>query len=329
MSVLVTGGAGYIGSHTVRQLRGRGDDVVVIDSLRTGHREAVGDAVLIVGTVSDGELVSRVLRDHDVSSIIHFAGLKNPGDSMVDPGGYFRENVGGTLTLLDAACDAGIDRIVFSSSCSVYGTPTVLPVDESAPLQPESPYGQSKLMGEQMLAWFDRCRSLRSVSLRYFNASGASADAEIGEDWDVTRNLVPLVMKGTLGRGPAVKVFGTDYPTPDGTAIRDYVHVDDLADAHLRALDHLAAGGTNTAVNLGTGRGSSVQDILDATERISGRPVPREYADRRPGDPSIVYAANAYAWDLLGWAPRHDLDQIIESAWNWHSRHPDGFARAA
>ena len=329
MSVLVTGGAGYIGSHTVRQLRARGDDVVVIDSLRTGHREAVGDAPLVVGTVSDEVLVSRVLREHEVTAIIHFAALKNPGESMVDPGGYFRENVGGTLTLLDAACDAGIDRIVFSSSCSVYGTPTELPVDESAPLRPESPYGQSKLMGEQMLEWFDRCRNLRSISLRYFNASGASATTAIGEDWDVSQNLIPLVMKGTLGRGPAVKVFGTDYPTPDGTAIRDYVHVDDLADAHLRALDHLASGGATAAVNLGTGNGSSVQEILDATERISGRPVPREYTDRRPGDPVAVYADNAYARDLLGWAPRAGLEQIIASAWNWHSHHPDGFTRAA
>jgi UDP-glucose-4-epimerase GalE len=327
--VLVTGGAGYIGSHTVRQLRARGDDVVVIDSLRTGHPSAVGDAVLVVGSISDGELVSRVLREHEVTDIIHFAGLKNPGDSMADPGEYFRVNVAGTLTLIDAACNAGIDRFVFSSSCSVYGTPATLPVDESAPLHPESPYGQSKLMGEQILAWFEQCRGLRSVSLRYFNASGAAADRSIGEDWDATRNLVPLVMKAALGRGPAVKVFGTDYPTPDGTAVRDYVHVDDLAGAHLLALDRLATGGGSATVNLGTGRGASVQEVLDTTERVAGRVVPRAYTARRPGDPVAVYADNRAAMELLGWAPRFDLEAIIASAWRWHSSHPDGFRRAA
>ena len=240
MSVLVTGGAGYIGSHTVRKLVERGDDVVVLDSLRTGHRAAVGDCPLVVGSVTDAALVAQVLADHAVTSVIHFAGLKNPGESIEHPVRYFRENVTGTLTLLDAMAGAGIETFVFSSSCSVYGTPSTLPVDEAAPLQPESPYGESKRMGEDLLTWFGRCHGIRSISLRYFNAAGAAADASIGETWEQTHNLIPLVIAAALGRRGPVKVFGTDYPTPDGTAIRDYVHVDDLADAHLLALDHLA-----------------------------------------------------------------------------------------
>lgn len=319
MVILVTGGAGYIGSHTVRQLRARGDDVVVLDSLRTGNRHAVGDAHLVVGSITDRSLVDRTLSAHDISSVIHFAGLKNPGESMEVPGEYFNVNVTGTITLLDAMAAAGVPSIVFSSSCSVYGTPETLPVDESAPLRPESPYGESKLMGEETLRWFGRCSGITSVSLRYFNASGAAADGSIGEDWSKTRNLIPLAMKAALGQGPPVKVFGTDYPTPDGTAVRDYVHVDDLAAAHLMALDHLAAGGASTAVNLGTGRGSSVQEVLDAIARVSGEPVPAEVVGRRRGDPAAVYADNRAAASLLGWHAVHGLNEIVESAWRWHS----------
>ena len=325
MSVLVTGGAGYIGSHTVRKLVERGDDVVVLDSLRTGHRAAVGDCPLVVGSVTDAALVARVLADHAVTSVIHFAGLKNPGESIEHPVRYFRENVTGTLTMLDAMAGAGVETFVFSSSCSVYGTPSTLPVNELAPLQPESPYGESKRMGEDLLAWFRRCHGIRSISLRYFNAAGAAADASIGETWEQTHNLIPLVIAAALGRRGPVKVFGTDYPTPDGTAIRDYVHVDDLADAHLLALDHLALGGTSDAVNLGSGTGSSVNEVLAATAAVSGKPVPHQYSGRRPGDPAAVFADNTYARQLLGWQPHHDLDTIVASAWKWHSTHPEGY----
>jgi UDP-glucose-4-epimerase GalE len=207
----------------------------------------------------------------------------------------------------------------------VYGTPVVLPVAETAPLQPESPYGQSKLMAEQMLRWHGELKGLRWMSLRYFNASGASADAAIGEDFSVTLNLVPLVMKAALGLRPPVQVFGTDFPTPDGTAVRDYIHVEDLADGHLRALEHLEAGGTSGAVNLGTGTGSSVRQVIEAAERASGRAVPVEYVGRRPGDPSSVYADNRHAAELLSWKPRYGLDEIVGSAWRWHSTHPDGY----
>jgi len=328
VTVLVTGGAGYIGSHTVRALRTQGRDVVVLDSLETGHEAAVLGAPLVVGDVADIDLIRRLVGEHDVDSIIHFAGYKNAGESMQNPTKYFRNNVVGTARLLDAIEGSSVRCFVFSGSCSVYGTPITLPVSEAAPLQPESPYGESKLMCEQMLRWHGECLGLQWMSLRYFNASGASADAVIGEDFSATLNLVPLVMKAALGLRPPVQVFGTDFPTPDGTAIRDYIHVDDLADAHILALEHLEAGGESTSVNLGTGTGSSVREGIQATEREIGRPVPTEHVGRRPGDPSAVWAENRLAAELLGWKPRYGLDDIVASAWRWHFTHPRGYRSA-
>jgi UDP-glucose-4-epimerase GalE len=325
VTVLVTGGAGYIGCHTVRALRTLGRDVVVLDSLETGYDAAVLGAPLVVGDIADMALVGRIVAEHDIDSIIHFAGYKNAGESMDKPGKYFRNNVVGTARLLEAIEGTGVHHFVFSGSCSVYGTPAQLPVSESAPLQPESPYGQSKLMSEQMLRWYGERAGLPWMSLRYFNASGASADAVIGEDIAVTLNLVPLVMKAALGLRPPVQVFGTDFPTPDGTAIRDYIHVEDLADAHVLALEHLEAGGESTAVNLGTGTGSSVKQVIEATEREIGRAVPTEFVGRRPGDPSAVWADNRLAAELLGWKPRFGLEEIVASAWRWHSTHPHGY----
>jgi UDP-glucose-4-epimerase GalE len=325
VTVLVTGGAGYIGCHTVRALRTLGRDVVVLDSLETGYDAAVLGAPLVVGDIADMALVGRIVAEHDIDSIIHFAGYKNAGESMDKPGKYFRNNVVGTARLLEAIEGTGVHHFVFSGSCSVYGTPAQLPVSESAPLQPESPYGQSKLMSEQMLRWYGERAGLPWMSLRYFNASGASADAVIGEDIAVTLNLVPLVMKAALGLRPPVQVFGTDFPTPDGTAIRDYIHVEDLADAHVLALEHLEAGGESTAVNLGTGTGSSVKQVIETTEREIGRAVPAEYVGRRPGDPSAVWADNRLAAELLGWKPRFGLEEIVASAWRWHSTHPHGY----
>jgi UDP-glucose-4-epimerase GalE len=325
VTVLVTGGAGYIGCHTVRALRTLGRDVVVLDSLETGYDAAVLGAPLVVGDIADMALVGRIVAEHDIDSIIHFAGYKNAGESMDKPGKYFRNNVVGTARLLEAIEGTGVHHFVFSGSCSVYGTPAQLPVSESAPLQPESPYGQSKLMSEQMLRWYGERAGLHWMSLRYFNASGASADAVIGEDIAVTLNLVPLVMKAALGLRPPVQVFGTDFPTPDGTAIRDYIHVEDLADAHVLALEHLEAGGESTAVNLGTGTGSSVKQVIETTEREIGRAVPAEYVGRRPGDPSAVWADNRLAAELLGWKPRFGLEEIVASAWRWHSTHPHGY----
>jgi UDP-glucose 4-epimerase len=325
MTVLVTGGAGYIGCHTVRALRAQGRDVVILDTLETGYEAAVLGAPLVVGAVADENLVRRVVAEHSVDSVIHFAGYKNAGESVQNPAKYFENNVVGTARLLAALEGTPVRAFVFSGSCSVYGTPAVLPVAETAPLAPESPYGQSKLMAEQMLRWYGELKGLRWMSLRYFNASGASADAVIGEDFSVTLNLVPLVMKAALGLRPPVQVFGTDFPTPDGTAVRDYIHVEDLADGHLRALEHLEAGGPSGAVNLGTGTGSSVRQVIDAAERASGRTVPVEYVGRRAGDPSIVYADNRYAAELLSWKPRFGLEEIVESAWRWHSTHPEGY----
>jgi UDP-glucose-4-epimerase GalE len=326
MSILVTGGAGYIGSHTVRLLSQRGYDVVAFDSLEFGHRAAVADVPFVEGDVGDEETVRRTVERFDVDSVIHFAAYKSPAESMLKPERYFDNNVARSARLIGALRRADVDRFVFSSTCAVYGSPDGLPVGESAPVQPESPYGESKAMLERVLSWFDACAGLRSVSLRYFNAAGAWPDGSIGEDWTVTMNLVPLVMKAALGRRAPLQVFGTDYPTPDGTPIRDYVHVIDLADAHMKALEYLERGGSSTVVNLGTGMGSSVFEVLCAAERIIGRPVPHEPTARRPGDPVALFADNQRAQDLFGWSPELGLDEILGSAWNWHSNHLHGYA---
>jgi UDP-glucose 4-epimerase len=325
MTVLVTGGAGYIGSHTVRLLRERGREVVVLDSLELGHRAAVLDAPLVVGRVDDEPLVEKVVEEFGVDAVIHFAAYKSAGESMHEPEKYFRNNVGGSVGLLEALRRSGVRRFVFSSTAATYGTPETLPVPEGHVLAPESPYGESKLMVERILHWYDNAHDLRSVSLRYFNAAGASRDARIGEDSSVTTNLIPLVMKAALGRLAVLPVFGTDYPTPDGTAIRDYIHVDDLADAHLKALEYLEHDGATTVINVGTGTGSSVQEVIDMARKVSGVDIPVSYVGRRAGDPVAVYADNRKARDVLGWLPDHSLENVVASAWAWHSSHPDGY----
>jgi len=329
VTILVTGGAGYIGSHTVRMLRERGREVVVLDSLEFGHAPAVLGAPLVTGDIADRALLRRTIDDNDVDAVIHFAAYKAAGESMTDPGRYFHNNVSGTLALLEVLRDAAVRRIVFSSTCAVYGTPDHLPVGELHPLHPESPYGESKLLVERMLAWFSTCHDVRYASLRYFNAAGAALDGAIGEDSTFTLNLVPLAMQAALGRIAALSVFGTDYPTPDGTAIRDYVHVVDLADAHVRALEVLEGGHESFTVNVGTGIGSSVQEVVDMTKRVSGVDFPVRRAGRRAGDPVAVYADNRAAVELLGWQPRYGLEDIVTSAWRWHSSHPDGYAGTA
>jgi UDP-glucose-4-epimerase GalE len=325
MTILVTGGAGYIGSHTVRMLRGRGRDVVVLDTLELGHRGAVLDAELVVGDIRDHDLVADLCRSRGVTAVVHFAAYKNVGESMEQPAKYWRNNVAGTVELVEAMLAADVRRIVFSSSCSVNGTPPSVPVTEDAPIAPESVYAETKAMVEKILGWYGATSGVRAVNLRYFNAAGASDDATIGEDWGQSLNLIPLVMKATLGRRPPVQVFGDDYPTPDGTCIRDYIHVDDLADAHIRALDHLAAGGETVSLNVGTGVGSSVLDVIRATERITGRPVPHEVVGRRAGDPVATFADPTRIDTVLGWRATKGLDEIIESAWRWHSTHLDGY----
>ena len=326
MTVLVTGGAGYIGSHTVRTLQANKRKVVVLDSMEFGHRAAVGNAELVVGNVRDRALVTDLCRSHHVTQVVHFAAYKAVGESMEQPDRYWLNNVAGSVDLFESAIAAGVREFVFSSSCSVNGTPAQLPLAESAAIAPESVYAETKAMVERILTWYGVTHNVRSVSLRYFNAAGASADATIGEDWSRAQNLVPLVMKATLGKRPPVEVFGTDYPTADGTCIRDYVHVDDLADAHGRALSYLRDGGASAILNVGTGVGTSVFDIIHGTERISGRKVPYIVSPRRPGDPVVSYADPKKAYATIGWAATRTLDDIIESAWRWHSTHPDGFA---
>jgi UDP-glucose-4-epimerase GalE len=301
-------------------LREIGREVVVLDSLELGNADAVLGAPLVVGDITDGELVRSTIGDFGVTDVVHFAAYKSVGESMESPGKYWRNNVAGTIELLEACRESGVERFVFSSSCSVYGTPEVVPVTEDAAIAPESVYAETKATVERILRWYGETGGLRSMSLRYFNAAGASADARIGEDWDFSINLIPLAMKAVLLDGHRLKVFGADYDTPDGTCIRDYIHVDDLADAHVKALDYLAAGGATGAVNLGTGVGSSVFDVIRATEAAAGRAVPHDVVARRAGDPVSTFADPTRAREVLGWTAQLGLDDIVRSAYAWHSR---------
>ena len=318
----MTGGAGYIGSHVARELLDRGERVVILDLAPASPAPLAGHPALnhVAGDMRDGDLLDRILADNAVDSVIHLAARKSVAESMSDPGMYFDNNVGGSLRLLEAMSRRGVRHLVFSSSCSVYGEPERLPVDEQCRLQPANPYGESKLLVERILAWFDRLAEIRYVSLRYFNAAGTSDDGQLGEQWHGAVNLVPVVIEAALGRGPAVQILGTDYPTPDGTAIRDYIHVLDLADAHLRALDHLRSGGSSDVLNVGTGVGSSVQEVIETTAAITARAVPTLLAERRPGDPPAIWADSSRAERVLGWKARRALPEIIESALRWHQQ---------
>lgn len=319
MTVLVTGGAGYIGSHTVRLLAAQKRDVVVLDSLEFGDKSRVVDVPLIEGDISDNRIIEKICRKYDISEVIHFAAYKAVGESMEQPLRYYNNNVTGSIALVQALLSNGVDRIVFSSSAAVYGNTDSVPVSEEAALQPESVYAETKAIVEMFLA---SCNTigLRSVSLRYFNAAGASLDASIGEDWSMSQNLVPLVMKAMLGHSGSLSVFGNDYPTPDGTCIRDYVHVEDLADAHIKALDYLATGGSTLVCNVGTGNGNSVLEVIAMAEQVSGRKIPYRIVGRRAGDPATVYADSTLIRATLGWKATHDLREIITSAWNWHNK---------
>ncbi len=328
MRVLVTGGAGYIGSQTARRLHEAGHAVVVVDDLSRGSPAAVGALPLVVANVLDTATVSQVLRDHDVEAVIHFAARKSVEESVTDPATYFETNVGGTLSVLRAMSAAGVRRLVFSSSCAVYGPPDRSPVDEAAPARPINPYGESKLQAERLLQWFEAAHGIRWAALRYFNAAGAALDGSAGEDWSDAPNLIPVVLKAAAGRLPAVQIFGTDHPTPDGSAIRDYIHVLDLADAHLRALEVIDATDASLTVNVGTGVGVSVLEVLQAARRVTGRAVPAIMTGRRQGDPSAIWADTRRAERLLGWRAGRTLDDIVESAWRWHSLHPDGYAES-
>lgn len=325
LNVLVTGGAGYIGSHTAHVLADRGHRPVILDDLGRGERAAVRSLPLIVGDVADRHLVAEALGDHRIDVVVHFAALKSVEESLADPVRYFRVNVGGTVALLEAMASVGVPALVLSSSCAVYGLPASLPVDEAAPFAPANPYGESKAMAERAVAWTAETTDLRAIRLRYFNAAGAALDGSNGERLSDASNLIPIVMAAALGLRPEVTINGTDYQTPDGTAIRDYVHVLDLAEAHVRAVEHLASGGPSDALNVGTGQGASVREIVELVRAVSGRPIPSRDGPRRPGDPAAVWAATDRAASVLAWQARHDLRSIVESAWRWHVTHPDGF----
>lgn len=326
MHVLVTGGAGYVGSHILYVLQQRGHTAVALDSMEAGFHAAVGDTPLVIGNTNDAGLLDRVFGEQRFDAVIHCAAYKAPGESFEQPGRYFANNVGGSLTLFDAMARADIKTLVFSSTCAVYGTPATVPVLETHPLQPESPYGESKLMVEQMLRWFDARYGLRSVCLRYFNVAGAVPQAGIGEDARCTFNLLPTLMHRALGPHPAVSIFGVDYPTPDGTLIRDYIHVLDLADAHERALHFIATNDRSAVFNLGTGSGYSVRQVIDTVKRISGVAIEVTEGKRRAGDLGATYADNAKAKAELGWQPTRTLNDMITSAWDWHVAHPHGYA---
>ena len=320
--VLVTGGAGYIGSHTAKALAYAGYDPVVLDNLSTGHSWAVKWGPLLKDDLANFENFADVLERHRIEFVVHFAANAYVGESVSQPRKYFQNNVVNSLNVLNAMLECGVRKIVFSSSCATYGNPISLPIDETHPQQPISPYGESKLFIEKVLQWYGQAHGFQFVSLRYFNAAGADPAGEIGEHHDPETHLVPLVMQAAAGLTDHVEMMGTDYRTEDGSAVRDYVHVADLADAHVKALAYLERGGASTAVNLGTSRGHSVREVIRSVERISGLRVPVVQSSRRPGDPPILAARSERATQLLGWIPKYvDLDEIIATAWNWHSLH--------
>jgi UDP-arabinose 4-epimerase len=319
--VIVTGGAGYIGSHVCKALAARGVVPVTVDNLSRGHREAVKWGPLEEADLRDRAKLDAVFARYRPEAVLHFAAFAYVGESVQDPAIYYENNVGGTLSLLGAMRAAGCGRLVFSSTCAVYGTPPTLPIVEELPLAPINPYGWSKRMVEEVLASHDAAYGLRSVSLRYFNAAGADPDLETGERHDPETHLIPLALDAAAGRAPAIRVFGTDYDTPDGTCVRDYIHVVDLADAHVAALDHLGRGGATVSLNLGAGAGYSVLEVLAAAEQVTGRPIRRELEPRRPGDPPRLVADARRARELLGWqARRSDLTTILRHAWAWYAR---------
>lgn len=326
MKVLITGGAGYIGSVTNAILRQRGVETVVFDNLSLGHREAVGDAQLIVGDLRNKEDIDRVFAGGSFDAVIHFAAYSLAGESMEKPCEYFDNNLRGGLNLLEAMRRHGCRSIIFSSTSAVYGYPSKIPVTEDAAIAPVSVYGSSKRMVEEMMEWYGRIYGTRYVLLRYFNAAGATAEGNIGEHHTNESHIIPLAMEVVLGKRERFEVYGNDYDTLDGTCIRDYIHVVDLADAHIKSVDHLAKGGESVALNLGVGRGYSNLEVLETVERVTGKKVPRVFGKRRPGDTAKLWADNTKAKALLGWNPTYsDLEIIVETAWKWHQSNPEGY----
>lgn len=323
MKVLVTGGAGYVGSHTAKELRKKGCGVAIYDNLSRGHRWAVKNGEFIEGDLADEGKLHEVFSSHAIGAVLHFAALALVGESVSDPQKYYDNNVGGTVTLLRVMLSHGVRFFILSSTCAVYGDPKEIPMTEEHPLDPVNPYGMSKLIVERILADYDSADRLRYVSLRYFNAAGADPEGELGEEHHPETHLIPRVLQVAMGVSEYLEIYGNDYPTKDGTCIRDYVHVSDLATAHLFALDRLAQDGKSEVFNLGTERGYSVREVVDMARSITGRGIPTRDCARRPGDPPVLISSSAKARRELGWEPRlSSLDCILESAWGWHKNHP-------
>lgn len=327
MSVLVLGGAGYIGSHAVYQLIDQGMHVVVVDNLENGHRQAVHPkAVFYEGDIRDADFLDTVFENESIDEVLHFAANSLVGESMENPLKYFDNNVYGTQVLLQAMTKHGVKNIVFSSTAATYGEPEAVPITETMPTQPTNTYGETKLTMEKMMKWTSVAHDLKFVSLRYFNVAGARATGEIGEDHRPESHLVPIILQAALGQRKEITVFGDDYDTPDGTCIRDYVHIEDLVNAHLLALDYLRKGGENDVFNLGSSQGFSVNEMISAARSVTGKEIPVKIGPRRSGDPSILVASTEKATRILGWHPIHtSVTKIIEDAWNWHSAHPAGY----
>ncbi|MDJ0648497.1 MAG: UDP-glucose 4-epimerase GalE [Xenococcaceae cyanobacterium MO_188.B19] len=323
-TILVTGGAGYIGSHAALALKKAGYGVVVLDNLSYGHRELIDKVVnteLVVGDTSDRALLDKLFASHKIAAVMHFAAYIAVGESVKEPGKYYRNNVSSTLNLLEAMLAANINKFVFSSTCAVYGMPKQIPMTEEHPHNPLSPYAASKDMVETILKDFDQAFGLKSVAFRYFNASGADPSGKLGEDHQPETHLIPLALLTALGKRESLYIFGTDYDTPDGTAVRDYIHVNDLAAAHVLGLEYLLAGGDSEVFNLGNGNGFSVKDVIETARQVTGLPIPALESDRRPGDAPILVGSSAKARQILNWNPRYgDLTTIIEDAWRWHQQ---------
>jgi UDP-glucose 4-epimerase len=326
MNVLVVGGAGYIGSHAVRALNKQGYQVTVLDNLSKGHAEAVTEEILVVGDTADAKLLDRIMQEKQIQAVMHFGAFSLVGESMLDPGKYFHNNVASGLELLDAMVRNNVKYLVFSSTAAVYGEPENIPITEDAKLWPTNPYGESKLAFEKILRWYDKAHGLKSICLRYFNAAGADKEGDIGEDHSPETHLIPLVIQTALGIRDSIQVFGTDYPTADGTCVRDYIHINDLAQAHILALEALARGADTKSYNLGNGNGYSVLEVIRTVEQVSGRKVKIVKGERRPGDPAVLVASSNIIKQELGWKPVYpSLESIVATAWTWHVNNPQGY----
>ncbi|MEG0781455.1 UDP-glucose 4-epimerase GalE [Carnobacterium sp.] len=329
MTVLVLGGAGYIGSHAVDQLITKGYDVAVVDNLKTGHKESLPDkARFYQGDIRDKAFMEDVFTKENIEGVIHFAASSLVGESMEIPLDYLNNNVYGTQVVLEVMEKYNVKSIIFSSSAATYGEPKVIPIEETAATNPESTYGETKLMMEKMLKWCDKAYGMRFVALRYFNVAGAKLDGTIGEDHNPESHLLPIILQTALGQREKFTIYGEDYETPDGTCIRDYVHVVDLIDAHILALEYLQAGNSSNTFNLGSSTGFSVKQMLEAAREVTGKEIPATVVSRRAGDPSTLIAASDKAREVLGWKPQYtEVNKIIESAWNWHVKHPEGYSK--